>query len=734
MTRGRYKVVCSFCRKRKIKCDKKSPCTACVKMGNPHCDAMPRPDSSPVDAADALRYRIAVLEQQISSFGVKPAVNLEEASQIETINFHDAISRLDHHNDQSWMYVGPFKFVVMVSIDETLLNIFKSFYECKDRVSFAGATPRFYVNALDKDIGLFHKPQGNEVNKTLRTQINEILPDLRAIYMLIDRFFLIVYPYLPIFNEDEFRQSVARLIGGRMEGNHRPITGGSDDADPAILGLLLVVLRLSYITLTSGANKVPTFCFHNSKEELDYLIKQHIGTEFIDLANQCLSVYNVTGDIRFEALQLITALRIYSTVGPELTRFDARSITLASLLNQMAYGLWLNRERRHERPDFKKKHDTLKKKIWYTLLHLEVEQSLFSGNLMAIGPDTFDVSLPTFDMLLLNGCNIESEQMAIENLHWLEGYRKLFTEVIALTGKVSGNVRLDVLDHKIAALERCYEEVLEELKQLRLTPSLTIKDSFLRFTRLKLMLSQHYFIVGIYSHLINYYLKKGDYARSSLYKLRVVGKMSSFLFPLLPKLVQSSMTILSGSTDLFICGPLVQCLSQCSLFIVAAIVRYRKILQGLERQVSHTLLFDPASEYNVVYIEVKKHLTLLGRSNQIVLNVYDLMKPKYESAKRFSLLTKKVTDSLLLPDFSAEERIIRPDDPEVSNLKRCNALTEECLMEADIASLIEDYGDILGTDSTTSEIPTELLWESGSLSPFGKYFDIIPIEEMTRIL
>lgn len=732
MTRGRYKVVCSFCRKRKIKCDKKSPCTACVKLGNPHCDAVVRTDTSSGDVADALRHRITVLEQQLTNNGMKPATSLEECYLAETINFHDALSRTDHRHDASWRYMGPFKWFVMVSIDEVLLNVFKTFYACKEEPSFHDEAPRMYLNPLDKEIGLIHKTSVKEDHETLRMKLYNILPSTRAIYLLINRFFKIAYPYMPVIDEYDFRQSVSRLLGSRGGADERAMILGNDDTDPAIYGLLLVVLRTAYVTLTGGSNQTPTYCFHNSKEELEYLSRQQIGADFIDLANVCLSLYNVAGDLCFEAFQLVVALRVYSTIGPEYTRYDAKSTTLASLLNQIAYSLWMNREWRRERPDFNKRRDLLQKKLWYTLVFLEMDQSLFSGNYMFIGPNTFDVTLPIYKPDLLNGCDLESEKKAIENIHWLEGYREVFTQAISLTGRVSGNVNISKLNNVIEKLEHKYDELLDVLQSLKATPSLTTLDSFDRFSKLRLMLNQHYFIVGIYSHLIHFYSKKKDVSNARHWRYKVVTLLTKFLFPLLPDLVQQTMTIVSGSTDLFVCGPLIQCLGQCSLFIVSSMVRYNHIQTALESQPNHRVLLETSSDYQDFFNEIQKHRSLLRQSNQVMLNVYDLMKDKYEAARRFGLITRKVTDCTLPAEFVLRDRMMKATDQDVKLLKEFNTLMEECVENNGVRELGSEQCSTLPTNSTTSEIPTELLWESGSLSPFQKYFDIILIEEMTR--
>lgn len=659
---------------------------------------------------------------------------MEEALLTETINFHDALSRIDHRNDLSWRYMGPFKWVVMVSIDEVLVQIFKSFFACKDTPTFQDETPRVHMNPLDKTFDLLHQVERKEDHETLRMKLQNTLPSVRAIKMLIDRFFKIAYPYMPVVDENDFRQSVARLIGTGPDASGNPVILGTGEKDPAIYGLLLVILRTAYVTLTGGSNQVPSFCFHNSKEELDYLSMQQVGPEFISLANHCLSVYNITGDLCIEAFELVVALNCYSTIGPETTRYDAKSTTLASFLTQIAYSLWMNRELSHDRPDYNEKKELLKKKLWYTLVFLEVDRSLFSGNCMSIGPNTFDVKLPELKPELLNGGDLESEEMAIEHFHFLEEYRETLTEAISLTGRVSGNVKISRLERVLEKLVKKYDDLLEFLQANKGSLSLNTQDSFRRFSKLRLLLNLHYFLVGIYAHLIFHCTRKGDISGAREWRYKVIKMFTNFLIPVLPDLVNQTMTLVSGSTDVFICGPLIQCLGQCSLAVVSAMVRYNHIQRALENQSNHRALLETSSAYREFFFEVQKHRLLLRSSNLIIINVFDLMKDKYETARRFSLVGKKVINCQLSPEFVLRDRMMKACKPEFESVKFCNELMEKCLEQPGVTELAEEPCTTLPTNSTASEIPTELLWESGSLSPFEKYFDIILIEEMTRII
>lgn len=659
---------------------------------------------------------------------------MEEAQLAETINFHDALSTIDHRYDLNWRYMGPFKWVVLVSIDEVLLQVFKSFYSCKDTPTFKDEAPRVHMNPLDKTFGLIHQVERKEDHETLRMKLQSTLPSVRVIKMLIDRFFKIAYPYMPVVDEHEFRQSVARLIATGPDADGSPLILGTDQKDPAIYGLLLVILRTAYVTLTGGSNQVPSFCFHNSKEELDYLSIQEIGPDFIGLANYCLSLYNITGDLCIEAFELVVALNYYSTIAPETARYDAKSSALASFLSQIAYSLWMNRELSHDRADFDEKKELLQKKLWYTLVFLEVDRSLYSGNCMSIGPNTFDVKLPEFKPELLNGCDLESEEMAIEHFLLLEDYRELFTEGISLTGRVSGNVKIGRLERVLEKLVKKYDDLLEFLQANRGTLSLKTQDSFRRFTKLRLLLNLHYFLVGIYLHLIFHCTRKGDIPKAREWRYKIIKMFTNFLFPILPDLVNQTMTLVSGSTDVFICGPLIQCLGQCSLSVVSAMVRYNHIQRALENQSNHRALLETSSAYREFFYEVQKHRQLLRSSNLIIVNVFDLMKDKYETARRFSLIGKKVINCQLGPEFVLRDRMMKAHKPELESVRFCNELMEECLEKPGVKELAEELCTTLPTNSTASEIPTELLWESGSLSPFEKYFDIILIEEMTRII
>ena len=102
----------------------------------------------------------------------------------------------------------------------------------------------FYEGKIDQELALIDR-------------IKVILPKQKVCWMLINRFFELVYPYAPFVDEANFRQEMTRIIGpeGFLDA---PISEVQvqNRLDLPRMGTLLVMLRLTYLSLFSNRNGV----------------------------------------------------------------------------------------------------------------------------------------------------------------------------------------------------------------------------------------------------------------------------------------------------------------------------------------------------------------------------------------------------------------------------------------------------------------------------------------------
>lgn len=176
--RNRTTYVCTFCKRRKIRCDKGSPCSGCVKYNNPVCEYAPearRSDDSleenglseklksrrtslmasgaasvpdtVVSELEMLRNKILILEASVKSTSpedpnapVWSGPDMDDslyllglnpyASETETFSFHSRYSPFLSIGASSSRHFGPLSWVLLIKIDNAISEMFNYKHDC----------------------------------------------------------------------------------------------------------------------------------------------------------------------------------------------------------------------------------------------------------------------------------------------------------------------------------------------------------------------------------------------------------------------------------------------------------------------------------------------------------------------------------------------------------------------------------------------------------------------------
>lgn len=94
---------------------------------------------------------------------------------------------------------------------------------------------------------------------TLIEQIKAIMPTKRVIWLHINRFMYLLYPFFPYVIEDDFRSSIEKIVGKESYEEVKPDIKVAHRGDFAQIGILFIMLRLSYLSLFHNRG------FHNEK-------------------------------------------------------------------------------------------------------------------------------------------------------------------------------------------------------------------------------------------------------------------------------------------------------------------------------------------------------------------------------------------------------------------------------------------------------------------------------------
>ncbi|GAV27471.1 hypothetical protein PMKS-000939 [Pichia membranifaciens] len=251
----------------------------------------------------------------------------------------------------------------------------------------------------------------------LGRKILNILPNKKAIWLFIDRFFRYVYPFLPYLDQYSFIEEVERVINGNHItdlNNEEMVTKLkiTHQTDTAILGSLMVVIMFAYESLLNN-----TGTFQNSDDATPddiYLSKFPQSNLLITCTESCLNEFKLLKRCHIYVLQCALLLEEYQKVDSFQSFGESDSHIYIGLLIQMATTIGLNRDPTFGGGSNNSKNDLLLRKIWYGLIAGDNHQYMQTGTPPSIYPHHYDTKLPWFDEKVSNIADLELERVTIE--------------------------------------------------------------------------------------------------------------------------------------------------------------------------------------------------------------------------------------------------------------------------------------------------------------------------------
>lgn len=559
MARGRTRIVCNFCRKRKIACDKGTPCLMCLKYGNSDCVyEFSKKDTGSAAELRALRQRLDRLEKSL----VLPRsaeMSLNEITKAE-MNFNEITKATRYRDIRAFKQLGPFRWVVVITLDFGLYSLFKNLSIYRERnCATAAYDAKLTLHPANGDVSVVSH-RGNEA---LFPEIEAAMPRADMVHMYVDRYFKVVHPWMPVLDETQFKSTVSELLSQGLAGRH------------AHAGQLLLVLRFSFLSLFRCTGELVGQCWVNSAEEVR-LLSQWAGSEtWVEHAHRCLGAYDLVADNQTEVIQLAAMLRLYSMFCPERNTPDTRNRLFSGVLYLMAYGRWLHRE-----PTLVFASDSVDagtvavlRRLWYVLVFVDTVLLALTGNLPALPRALYDVRLPEFEQRL--ECEDRRVAEAVGRFFArFHAVQQAVADVLALLGAVAGTVPVERVEAALARAEATRLELWAELGPGNLASD--DSGAFARGLLYYLFFVVHHVVVGVYQHLYHHY---GPLAEGRVYQRRMT-LLAALVLECLPALLGDS--AFGGTTDLFVFPIFTHCLQQASLYLWGAYVGYKAALRNAE--------------------------------------------------------------------------------------------------------------------------------------------------------
>lgn len=624
--------VCTYCRVHKIKCDKGKPCSNCIKYNNESC-TYPGLNIIKIDKfvsnfeikkkVDFLKLEIQNLENKINKKKrkqqkspskqhlVKQTKARSGADKSKYLNIHQLFNDIQIE-DQVRKYSPPLSFQSFIILDNLLNQIHrvgfqnlsldskltffnqladsgcepdleKMFiakyhedegYEDYKLLNGVYPTPKSALNTIVNVNSIYLKTNSKNDSKfILVSKVHYLLPPPQVIQVLVNRFFRLLYPFIPVLDETDFRINLSRVL---MNDNKIVIY---DKLDLTYLAMLLVILRLSFLSVLTVVKSTKTVINteNNNDNEIKLICLYPIALAAINVAQEVLQQFDTLMSLQMEVLQLSLLLRSYEILGPEyiLGSRSGQSFTVDVVLIMLAQRIGIFNETSFA-------NDSL------TLANLKrkIAVFIFCSNSIVIG--SLNTEFPLLSLkfglpeVTIHNCN--NRDWEIENL--TVKFLKICIETRLYLGfDILNNFEQHMFDKKVEKVDKMVSDLMNHnnYSQTQLPVLYQIINTFTN----RYVLTRKIVELSIYFHIFN---GNVDTQISLIFLDKCIQLLFTRVFPKIQQVFKIAMEVPAYEIDLLIIPSLLHLVHRGFLVILSFLTRVKVNL----------LLNEPKREANVV--------------------------------------------------------------------------------------------------------------------------------------
>ncbi|CUM63890.1 uncharacterized protein PRCAT00001478001 [Priceomyces carsonii] len=478
------------------------------------------------------------------------------------------------------------------------------------------------------------------LNKELQLidQIRVILPKQRVIWKLLNRFFSWLYPFMPFLDEKSFRTEISKIIGPEdyLDAKITDLKV-KKKLDLAQIGILLIVLRLTYFTLfcnNNSINEMNLTTQESSEEaqEMKYLLLNPININFIDVAQSCLYQFNLWKRTNLTVLQCALFFKLYHFYAPESGdgADDSDSELSHVLLIHMACSIGLNREPtsiknlEQERRTFH-----LGRKIWFILVYWDIYYSFTFGSQLHTSATCYDTELPSFSVDSANTSDFHLEEQVVESYHFYHKFYSHLKKLVSLILKVGKPVKLKDLTSKLSSLEEICHDIFQSPQANTTIGDISV--GYVRNYRSKLCLDIKCFLISLYFHLCLFYEEKKNEELYFFYLKKMLLMSTSQIMP-------HFFLLLGGDIYCdFIVNPSVEmAIQKSNQVLLAVLLRISFLLQNLKFENDHNMKMQMDQNYRHYFFKLGELAGKLKKCSEISIAASSKISNRYYYAWRIT--------------------------------------------------------------------------------------------------
>ena len=572
MGRGRPIQACSRCQRIKKKCDKGNPCTTCLRS-NVLALCVYEEESGLKNVKKNGSFNVFGLSKKFCTKNNKfpffyDDVRLREIL-LQTVGNNLYTFSEDRVNfnyrstpplpgEREEEALGPLAWSFMERKEPALYMLLHSVRQSKVN----NLDPNFstYVAELELD----SKKKRTTEPDAFQKKIENLLPCHGTTWFLIDIFFRHLYMYFPFLDERSFTSEIARITGNKNSQRRLITLSISNYDDYACIGILLVLLRMSYLFL-----KLESECCRNIDVKIDSAV--------IEVATSCLNLYNITDDVTMVKLQCGLYLKLYSRMAPEFGEGiqEKKNGLKTSMLVQMAYSLGLNKVGKNLGP----REIILRKKLWHIIMIYDMIDAYTIGTPLisnSLFSDIEPINAKKIDDSNSNSVVLEEEKLALQIFHDLRGLLVLLNKILAFIWSLGKGTKLSVFLKTVNSLEVIITEKFGFFL-CYLTP-IQVKQALMNVCvkshKAKILLFTKALLLALYLHLTVFYEEKGNSPLKLFYEEKSQTIINAELMPAI-KLLSDDMALYFGSGVLLIGTFFLQMINRAHLLNISMYIKLK---------------------------------------------------------------------------------------------------------------------------------------------------------------
>lgn len=537
-----------------------------------------------------------------------------------------------------------------------------------------GYSPDSTIRKLNANtISLGHTLFEGKIDQEMKLieKIQMILPDRRVVWILINKFFVTVYPFIPLVNEADFKQEMVRILGPEptsvetLPMSEVPLRV-ERRLDFANLGMMLIMLRFTYLSMFSNRSDINeeylnTDSRSQEAQQKKYLMSNPITIDIVGMAQLCLDQFLLLQQSYLQVLQCAFLMRLYHKYAPEEgDGADGGDLIISTgMLVQMGYLLGINRE-----PDkFKDilmndRVNNLTRKLWYYLMIMDVYQCFSYGNPLNVNENFYDTNPPAFKEGSENIGDAELEKYVVLSFSHCQGFFSMIRSILNMCLSMNRGANLMELAAKISEVETytyttygCIEDYLTPFD-----PKVFVYP-FIKAQRFKNLLHMKYFVLSLLMHIYMHYEACNNAELAYFYLRKLYAMLAGELMPHFNRLIRNMHEHFGEGSMLFMNPSIEETIHKGNQLNFMIIIRLNAAIYLMKSNPSHDRWMSNDVKYGTRFRKMCLLLSNLEKGAEISISAISQLKNRYYYAwrinKSHSFLLNKAYDESLYDELKS---------------------------------------------------------------------------------